>query len=1008
MKVGTRIVWAMSAVLLVLVLAGAGLGENGVATDGRAKWVEGQFIVQFKAGVFDRQAEDIISSMDCSIVRKGVYCQGAYLVKPNAVQAALQTEISKFRMHPNVQFAELDYVYDYHYEPDDPRFRDQWGLAQIKAPEAWDVSQGDENVLVCICDSGIKSDHPDLSSKIEASQNFTGIGAQNDVTDNVGHGTHVSGIAAAATDNGIGVAGVSFDCKLLMAKVGEFWMDVFSVSEGIEWGATNGAAAINLSLGGGMPSDLMHNAIIDAVSRGSWVVASSGNASAREFGYVAPVEYPAAFDECIAVGATGMTGLVADYSCAGPELDLAAPGGDTLVDPATGGILSTVPDRQPSPPPAEDMSDPSGYAYAEGTSMAAPHVTGAIGLLVAAGISRQDARLALESTAVQPGGGSGGFSNDYGHGIIDLEAALGVAGIGVKITEPTAGEIIEYQTPEVRCTLRNARKSTILLSVDNVPVVSDALGNVDDYYDAAAGTLIYRTEPLGPGSHTVDLYARNLQGKEGSDSVTFLIIPHEQIGGLAMWSVPYDISEDVLGGAYSVLAGSNYTLFWWDPAEAEWRIYRSYAQPRDLEASLDPPDAGVRPEGYPTNVSTPPRGCGRFLFLDGKTQMTVLSSVVPRQAYEMDLYGGWNMIGHPFPFLVGWNVVKFKYKGYTKTLEDAIAADWIRPTLYRYVRPPGAGSGYYSWDSAPNGYLRPWEAHWVYVSVDTSKTLSGGGVDPKGFPLTMIVPAATSKGREPVEEDMDDNPNRGRSQGRDDFRLQITGACGELLDRYNFLGVASGAANGADRYDVMDPPTPGENITIGFVHRDWGRLSGLYGEDVRAEIGQGQTWNIQVTTTVKQGRATLSWPNVSRAPTAYQYLLYDPDTKRTVNLRSRASYTFAVPQDGSPKTFRLTVKPDSLAGLRITDVVAAPTRGGASVSYNLTRDAEVSVRVTSLTGRRIRELAAGSRGPGIGTVAWDGKDAQGRTAPRGLYVFEVIARGEDGRMVRAVAPGAIR
>jgi flagellar hook assembly protein FlgD len=78
------------------------------------------------------------------------------------------------------------------------------------------------------------------------------------------------------------------------------------------------------------------------------------------------------------------------------------------------------------------------------------------------------------------------------------------------------------------------------------------------------------------------------------------------------------------------------------------------------------------------------------------------------------------------------------------------------------------------------------------------------------------------------------------------------------------------------------------------------------------------------------------------------------------------------------------------------------------VSYNLTRDAEVSVRVTSLTGRRIRELAAGSRGPGIGTVAWDGKDAQGRTAPRGLYVFEVIARGEDGRMVRAVAPGAIR
>jgi hypothetical protein len=542
-----------------------------------------------------------------------------------------------------------------------------------------------------------------------------------------------------------------------------------------------------------------------------------------------------------------------------------------------------------------------------------------------------------------------------------------------------------------------------------VDVVSEALGNLDDYYDAIEGTLNYRTEPLGAGAHYADLYARNVQGRDGTDDVTFLIIPHEQIGGLTMWSMPYDVDPDVLGGAGSVLAGSNYTLFWWDPADREWRIYRSYAQPRDLEASLDPPDAGVRPEGYPTNVSTPPRGCGRFLFLDGKTQMTVLSSSVPRQAYEIDLCGGWNMVGHPFPFLVGWNVVKFKHKGETKTLQDAIAADWVRPTLYRYVRPPGGGSGYYSWDSAPQGYLRPWEAHWMYVLVDTGKALSGGGVDPRGYPLTMVIPAATSKGRSgEIEEDMDDNPHRARTDAREDFRLQITAACGELVDRYNFAGVAEGAANGPDRQDVMDPPLPGENISVGFMHRDWGRLSGAYAEDVRAEIGQGQTWNILVTSTVKASRATLSWPNISRMPDEYQYLLYDPDAKRTVNLRSRASYAFALPEDGSAKTFQLTVKPDSLADLRITDVVAAPTRGGASVSYNLTRDAQVSVRVTALNGRRIREIPTGSRGPGIGTVAWDGKDAQGRAAPRGLYIFEVIARGEDGRMVRGVTSGAVR
>jgi hypothetical protein len=293
------------------------------------------------------------------------------------------------------------------------------------------------------------------------------------------------------------------------------------------------------------------------------------------------------------------------------------------------------------------------------------------------------------------------------------------------------------------------------------------------------------------------------------------------------------------------------------------------------------------------------------------------------------------------------------------------------------------------------------------VNADTTKKYTGTP-DPKGFPVTLVIPAATSRART-VAEDLDDSPHRAVAAGESDFRLAISAKCGDLVDPYNYLGVAPGAKDGHDPLDVMDPPMPGESVTIGFSHPDWGRNAGAFGEDLRAGIGQGQTWNLSARTTVKNGGVTLTWPNISELPKKYQILLYDSDAKRTVNMRSRSSFTFAAPGDGSEKRFTITVKPDSLAGLQVTDVAVAPTRGGgASVSYNLSRDADVAVYVTSLNGRRIRELPAGSRGPGIGTATWDGRDSQGRKAPRGLYVFEVIARAEDGRMVHAVAPGAVR
>lgn len=294
-----------------------------------------------------------------------------------------------YRKEGWVELAEPDYVATTMLSPNDPSFGSQWGMAKIQAPAAWDISRGD-GIRIAICDTGIDQNHADLAGKIVANKNFT---SSFTVDDRYGHGTHVAGIAAAATNNGRGVAGAGFNASLMNVKVlGDNGSGYYSwIANGITWAADNGAKVINLSLGGPYPSTVMEEALKYAWAKGSVIVAAAGNN-----GTDAP-SYPAAYNtSCIAVAATDANDGKASFSNYGLWVDVAAPGVN---------IYSTLPNHS-------NRIGRRNYGSLSGTSMAAPHVSGIAALIWAAftGINNVTVRDRIEGTGDQVGD----IWSDYG------------------------------------------------------------------------------------------------------------------------------------------------------------------------------------------------------------------------------------------------------------------------------------------------------------------------------------------------------------------------------------------------------------------------------------------------------------------------------------------------------------------------------------------------------------------------------------------------------------------
>ncbi|MCW5849815.1 MAG: S8 family serine peptidase [Anaerolineae bacterium] len=334
----------------------------------------------------------------------------AIKVAADQVGPALDT----LRQQADIEYAERDPLVELArsaagWRPNDPLFDSQWALARLGIPSAWDVTRGDPSIIVAVLDTGVDAAHNDLRGQLVPGWDFVRRTQQPD--DDNGHGTHVTGIVAAAADNGLGISGVAPGARVMPVKVvtGAGIGSHYTIAQGIEYAVRNHARIINLSLGGYEPSDTLRRAIDYAWDSGALVVAAGGNENTSS-----PI-YPAAWPNVVGVGATNIDDTRAPFSNFGDDVTLVAPGV---------AILSTIPGNQ--------------YEAWPGTSMATPLVSGVAALLWSRYpmLTNVEVRNLLLSTSDKIGPlpyDSAGRNPEYGYGLVNAARA-----VGLSIVTPTA------------------------------------------------------------------------------------------------------------------------------------------------------------------------------------------------------------------------------------------------------------------------------------------------------------------------------------------------------------------------------------------------------------------------------------------------------------------------------------------------------------------------------------------------------------------------------------------
>ncbi|HEX5137070.1 MAG TPA: S8 family serine peptidase, partial [Planctomycetota bacterium] len=344
---------------------------------------------------------------------------------------------------PGIEYAEPNFVRQPFAEPDDTYYNLQWHYELINLPQAWDITTGDPSVIVAVIDTGSRP-HPDLSGREVAGYDFVsspssagdGNGPDPDPTDTGEpggssgfHGTHVAGTIGASTDNGKGVAGVTWAGGIMhLRALGIHGGTDADIANAIRYaaGLANGsglvpaqrADVINMSIGGPGVSQTLADAVAAARDAGVVIFAASGNENTTE------PSYPAAYDGAISVGSVGLSATRAPYSNYGTTLDIVAPGGDVSrddnADGYVDGVLSTWVDDSIFPPVP-------GYVFYQGTSMACPHAAGVAALMLAINpdLTPAEVEQILKSTAVDLG--AAGVDAEYGYGLIDAYAAVSAA-----------------------------------------------------------------------------------------------------------------------------------------------------------------------------------------------------------------------------------------------------------------------------------------------------------------------------------------------------------------------------------------------------------------------------------------------------------------------------------------------------------------------------------------------------------------------------------------------------
>jgi subtilisin family serine protease len=413
-EIAKRVLPCLLLALLITSQAGAQNASHTLLTNLSTSTSPDQIVVKFSPDTPITSRNRTIRKSGGKIVNE-IPALGAILLTIPDGEA--QAVINYLANQEDVNYVEPNY----HMEateiiPNDPGWSNQYNLSAIRAPAGWSINSGAVWVTIAILDSGIDLSHPDLFVRILPGYDF--VNNDNDPQDDNGHGTHVAAIAAASSNNNVGIAGVNWGANIMPIKVldASAMGTYANLAAGIVWATDHGAQVINLSLGGASPSFVLLDAVNYAYQRGVILVGSTGNAG------IPAVLYPAAYDPVIAIGATDINNDWAGFSNHGQEIDLVAPGMN-IYSAFTGG----------------------GYGYRSGTSMAVPHVSGLAAILIGIpGNGPTGVRRLMEGTALDLG--DSGWDAFFGNGLIQMDRAIQLA---AQISLPPEQEEQIQQTPSM-------------------------------------------------------------------------------------------------------------------------------------------------------------------------------------------------------------------------------------------------------------------------------------------------------------------------------------------------------------------------------------------------------------------------------------------------------------------------------------------------------------------------------------------------------------------------------
>jgi thermitase len=465
--------------------------EQPNSTQPAENFIAGRVLVKFRDQVLPAHAANIIAALGArdadEIPNIGVH------IVDLPYQASEKAFVERFQGQAEVEFAELDFVAAPDgITPNDPSYTSEWHLTKIAGPTAWSSTTGSSNVTIAILDTGCDPTHPDLASKYVPGWNT--YDNNSDTHDVYGHGTAVAGTAAAASNNGTGVASVAWGCEIMPMRISDTngYGYGSTISKALTWAADHGARVANISYRMDFSSSVT-TAAQYFMSKGGVVTMSAGNESTVSTAVDNPY--------ILVVSASDSSDNLASWSNTGTNLDLAAPGVN---------IYTTM--------------NGGGYGGWSGTSFSAPIVAGVAGLVLSANsaLSAQQVQDILKQSADDLG--TSGWDSKYGWGRVNAARAVSLA-TGSNPPADTTPPSVAFASPTAGAAVSNTVTVQVSAS-DNV-----GLANVSLYVDGglvAGGSnssLSYSWNTLtsSNGSHTLQAAGTDTSGNTANTQITVTV-----------------------------------------------------------------------------------------------------------------------------------------------------------------------------------------------------------------------------------------------------------------------------------------------------------------------------------------------------------------------------------------------------------------------------------------------------------------------------------------------------